>query len=512
MRSFAIFFLLIVTPLGLCYSQSNPPELSVPLSSQHFDLVPLASQGFIILEFEKAQSNQTATFHLQRFDTLLEKVWQSDIALSPRTTPVLTKVSDNHYYLITSDVASRSFEVFEVALNDGKTKKTSHRFSSPFFINDMVARSHQVWLSGTMLNQGALFSILLEPDQQPKIMPVGFSQPVNQITQLHFDPTSEMVSYFLYATLNKQKVYVFRQTDVSGKVRGDLVIKGEPKHHLGQLKSTVSDGSIFLVGSYFKQQGDQPLGIFTTQINQGQLAPIQWSPFKEIQLQKASFEDLPNGDQESSFSKKDWGPTMIDSWELGPDGLLLALEILNKDYQVKGTLQREFEKQEIIARIDQNTYGRRDIDQAAAQDGETLDDRMSNYSATDITQYKYLDAIVGQAQFKGYNYDRTVILTFDTDLKLRSTQSLKMGSHRIYFGRTGNVAWLGKNITLGYQQGEDYRKVTYDPEKQSFTEPTTFSTSQNGVVLPWYVSRYLVTEIVQEQGEKRLQLKPMDTN
>ncbi|MGI9541771.1 MAG: hypothetical protein ACR2MX_00855 [Cyclobacteriaceae bacterium] len=511
MRSFLLLFLLLV-PFRLCYSQTEPLALSVPLSSQHFDLVPLSNQGFIILEFQKGNSQQSATLHLQCFDTLLQKAWQSNLALSPRTSPVLTKVSDDHYYLITSDASSRSIEIFEVGLNNGQAKKTSHRFSSPFFINDMVAYNHQVWLSGTMLNQGALFSILLQPDQQPKIMPVGFIEPVKQVTQLSFDLTSKTISYFLYSSLKKQKVYIFRQTDVLGKVRADLVIKGEPKHHLGQLKSTLSNGNLFLAGTYFKQQGDQPLGIFTSQISQGQLAPIQFSPFKEILLQKLSYEDLIDRDQESSFSKKDWGPTVIDSWEFGPEGLLLALEIVNKDYQVKGTLQREFEKQEIIARIDQNTYGRRDMDQAAAQEGETLDDRMSNYSATDITQYRYLDAIVGQAQFKGYNYDRTVMLTFDAELNLKSTQSVKMGSHRVYFGRPGNVRWQGNSILLGYQQGENYRQVSYDPETQYFSQPKAYSTSQNGVVLPWYMGRYLVGEIAQEKGEKQLELKRLEAH
>ena len=491
------------------FSQTKSPELSVALSSEQFDVVPIGNQGFLILEFQKNTSNQLAGIQLQRFDTLLQMVWQRKLVISQRSNPVIARVADGHYYLMATDPSSRDYEIFEVGLEHGQLQKTNHRYSSPFFVNDLAAHDHRLWLAGSMLNQGVLFSLELKPEASPKIMPIGFTEPVQLITQLHYDAYSESIGYFLYTSLNKQKVYVFRRIDLNGKVRNDLVIKSEPKYHLGQLHRSVSQGRIFLVGTYFKQQGDKVLGIFTSEIDQGQILPLRLTPFKEIVTKKISFDDLVKGKPASDFSKKDWGPTMIDTWELGPAGLLLSLEILTKDYQVKGTVQQEFDKQEILAQIDQNTYGRRDMDAAAALDGQTLDDRMSNYSATDIMQYKYLDALVGQASFKGYTYDQTILLTFDTDLTLQTTHAVNMGSHRIYFGSSGSAKWQGSQIRLAYQQGEDYRTATYDPKSRSFPKHHSYSAAQNSVVLPWFADRYLITEVDKEKGKKQLRLQPL---
>lgn len=493
---------LLTSGRTFCQSLSGSQE-RIPLKSDKVIVIAVEAHGIVLLDLEPRVSNNQLGLTTMLYDTAWSKKWETSITVQPGFNLVLYQYLDERLYFVFADKRRARHHVIQLEMEGGYFQSSIYNLSQGFRAMGLQASREFVWISGTIKDQGIIFR--LNPgDNSSKILPVGHASPVTQIASMHYDPEQRELMYCLSTSFKQLDTYIFRKVNTDGKVLQNVVFQSDQAVRLSDLKMIPYPNKTLCVGFFSKGQSEKPKGLFIYEIGDVGIKQSRLLLFKEMtgQEEYVTYEAIAsnaNGPVKKK-TRKDMDKVVLDNVIDGDGGTTLVLEAVKKSYKTKGYLQREIEKQQIVNEIDQNAYRRRDFDLAGQ--GQSIEDRIDNYSGTAIQQYMYREAIVSQPEFRGYAYDRTLIIRIGEDLSFAGVEAISMPNFGHNFVLLTNSSVQENGIGFTYADESNLNTVRFDEKQQGFmVAGQSGNKASNLWWTNWYAS-YLLGYRLFSEGEQ----------
>jgi hypothetical protein len=500
--------LIILLPFAVL-SQEMSEIKSIEVNSPWLELIPVDNQGFLMFEYQAVnlENNQVGLI-VSRYDMELNKVWDSMLPFDKKLQLTWYQVSDGHLFIVLSDQKKQKIEVFKLDVNNAKGYQQEYQFSNPFDVSMVLAKGSRTWIAGKMRQHGVLFE--LEPNSsQYRTLPTAYVNLVNEVSGVQYHEPTNILSFILKTTINKQESCIFRGIDISkNKVVFDIELQAEQKYHLDQVKYLHLDQGQVVMGTLYKKDAEQTEGLFQFRLERGEIVSRSLRLFKDIpgfyQYQMAE-------DESEIFTSRNKSVTaQVDHMISDSHGVVISLDVMEKQYQAKGALQQEFEQSYLVNYLDQDQSGRRGFDQTSSFGGisQSAEDRIYQGSATDILSYRYRNAIISQPMFQGYQYQRTVIIQFQKDMEPLSCVSIQGSKSEVNFLQISNSYQELDQVRQWYDQGGLMNTWLYNPQTMNFS---TFNSvtylDGNGRLFHLGSGKYLGTNLEQQENEIFLHLQ-----
>ena len=449
--------LICLVAARLC---AQNPTVTVPLTTASIQIVPVESRGFVVMDLSGPRINdEQVALALMHFNIDLQQKWSNVLPITRGLQMQHYEVFDDYLIMAFADRKQQYLEVYRVDILQGHFQKSIFQFANSFNLDNMAASPNKLWASGTMSNQGVLFN-LDEGSNRAHILPTAYSSKVLGIRELDFEPERGLLSFLILTNINKSQSYVWRSLEVAkNRVVQNLELTPPSGLQLTQARTLREGSRRYVVGTCFKKNPEQALGLFFYELHEGEEKPMQVTLFKE-HPELNQYLLWSDGDEPRSQTRKISNFILIDQVGFHDSDLFVTMELLEKRYQAKGALQQELERNELVTNLDQNRYGRRGLDQSA-DENQTVEDRISQRSATDILQYRYRNALVAQPTFEGLGLDRNLWLKFDPQLNLKHCQSIKTGNEDLLYLGTSNTFTTDAGVHQFYDSGKTYHTWLY---------------------------------------------------
>ena len=479
---------------------------SIEVNSPWLELIPIDNQGFLMFEYQalNLEDNQLGLI-VSRYDMELNKVWDSMLPFDKQLQLTWYQVSDDHLFIVLSDQKKQQIEVFKLDVSNAKGNKQEYQFSNPFDVSTILSHGSRTWIAGKMKQQGVLFE-LESGSSQYRTLPTAYVNLVNEVSELQYHEPTNTLTFILKTIINKQESCVFRGIDISkNKVVFDVELQVEQKYHMDQIKYLNLDHAQIVTGTLYKKDVERTEGLFQFRVEHGEIVSQSLQLFKDM----SGFYQYRMAEEESEIvsSRKNSVTAQVDHLVSDNYGVVISLDLMEKQYQAKGALQQEFEQSYLVNYLDQDQSGRRSFDQASGFAGisRSAEDRIYQGSATDILSYRYRNAIISQPLFQGYQYQRTVVIQFTKDLEQLNCTSIQGGKSEVNFLQIANGHQESDQVRQWYDQGGLLRTWLYNPKSMDFS---TFNTvtylDGQGRLFHLGNGKYLGTNL--EQMEDGIQL------
>jgi hypothetical protein len=510
MKQLFLILALAGAPLHNLISQELGEIKSIQVNNPWIELIPVKDKGFLIFEYQARNLNeQQAGLLISRYDLNLAKAWDSMLPFTKGLQLSYYQLSDGDMFIIFSDEKHRHLEIFRLSTEDAKGYKLSYDFSNPFTPDKVLANGSKIWMTGVMEQQGVLFELSANANNY-RVLPTAFAQPVTAVHGIQYHHENNTISYLLKTKIDKRSGYVFRGWDVvKGRVIFDMPLMAQEKYHLDQARIGLEDNGYFITGTFHRKDPEQTDGLFQYHIRSGNAVSENFRLFKEIEGFDSYFMVASDGPQTKSAGKNPF-LAHIDKILFENGEFIVSLELMEKEYMVKGSLQQEFEKSSMVNFLDQDQSGRRSFNQADnyVGTGQSAEDRIYQGSATDILNYRYRHAIIGQPIFQGFSYNRSVVLQFRTDMTDLSCVGIEASSKEVNFVHMPNTFIEQGKIRQLYDSGGVFNTWIYDPETR---KPTAFKETVylkgEGRLFHLDNDFYLGTNLLKQAGEFILTLQ-----
>ncbi|MDH3708981.1 MAG: hypothetical protein OER04_03780 [Cyclobacteriaceae bacterium] len=463
---------LLVICLFIMHMESmaqKDSSITIPFISANIQIVPLNAEGFLIVDYSGPQINQDQlALAIMHYDMDLQQRWKNVLPVTRGLQLQHYQVLEGFLFIAFSDGKRKYLEMYRVDLHQGHFQKSQYLFSNSFSLDHIAASGAKLWVSGIMSNQGVLF-YLDESKNQAHILPTAYSAKVNAIRELEYHKESGKLSFLLLTEIGKQQSFVLRSLQSSkNQVVENLELVPPPGLQLTQARYRTYEDHQYILGTSFKKDPEQAIGIFLYKIKDGEVVAKHFQLFKETpQYSDFTFWRGPENAPEQR-SKKAGNHVLIDEVLFYQSSIVISLDILEKQYQAKGALHQEMERNQLVTNLDQDQYGRRALDQSG-DENQTAEDRINRRSATDILQYRYRNALVAQPTFQGLGLERNITFTFDRQLKFQNCRGVKTSKPELtYLGEPNSFA-APSGIRQLYDQGDAYYTWIYLP-KEGTTE------------------------------------------
>lgn len=391
---FTIIFLVFVT----CIFAQEISRTFLPVNPKQEKVKVLANEHATFLIKTKADQSMEVI----AFDDKLMELWGIGITLK---FPVLhvAEIYSDELALLLSDTRRRNFVLLEIDAGTGHYSFSEYAISTPFQGEQLTRNQEQFWVRGWIGEEPVAFR-LENMTQTLKTLPVGHANGVNRITHFSYDVTHQELDMLLETTENGYQAYLLRSMNSKGEITRNLLLS-HPNRHVTDLRfHKMPQGSIEAVGTIAKKKLEQGLVWFS--YNATDLSMKEWA-WKEI----TGLNQTLVLESETLATKESKGPKSmeaeIDAVFFSPEGeLIVSLETFEKDYEVRGLMQRESDEQSMVDQIDLNRYGRRDFD----TNETTLNDRADNFSNTEASTYRFREVIIDRLQEQGNRHSQTTLL------------------------------------------------------------------------------------------------------
>lgn len=390
--------------LGVCSFICSAQQVSrtfLPVNPKSEKVKILANVNATYLIKTKADQSMEVI----AFDDALQELWGIGITLK---FPVLhtAEIYADEIALLFSDTRRRNFVLLEIDATTGHYSFSEYAISTAFQGEQLARYQEHFWVKGWIGEEPVAFR-LENNTKTLKTLPIGHANPVKGISHFAFDRDDGALHMLLETTENGYQAYLLRSVNLKGEITRNLLLS-HPNRHVTDLRFQTINQELEALGTLAKKKLITGLVQFTK--NDAGLSMKAWE-----------LKEFPGLDQtllleDSLSSKSSKGPKSfdgeIDEVFFMPDGeVIVSLETYEKDYEVRGLLQRESDEQSMIDQIDLNRYGRRGFD----TNETTLNDRVDNFSNTEASTYRFREVIIDRVQEQGNRHSKTMILKINEE-------------------------------------------------------------------------------------------------
>ncbi len=395
------------------------------------------------------------------FDDEMKELWGIGIVLK---YPILhvAQIYEDELALLISDKKRRNFALLEIDAETGHYSFSEYNISLAFTGEQLARYQEQFWVRGWIGEEPVAFR-LATATKTLKTLPLGHANAVESIKHFAFDPINQELDLVLQTQENGYQAYLLRSINLKGDITRNQLFN-HPGRNITDFRIRKSgQGNIQVVGTLSKKKAIDGLVWFS--IEEESLTMKEWQ-----------LKGLPGTDRTWEMEDQKLVPRQtkglktidakIDEAFFSPEGeLIVALETFEKDYEVRGLLQRESDEQSLIDQLDQNRYGRRDFD----PDESTLNDRVDNFSNTEEATYRYRDVIIDRVQEKGNRHSQVAIFRIKDDEV--------SGIHlKVPKGVNSTFSITDKNLgvqSYWFSDEEGFRKILFSEHPELITHHVT---------------------------------------
>lgn len=392
------FFSITLVLLAVCCFAQEVSRTFLPVNPKQEKVKVLANAHATFLIKTKVDQSMEVI----AFDDKLKELWGIGINLK---FPVLhvAEIYPDELALLMSDSRRRSFVLLEIDAETGHYSFSEYAISTAFHGEQLARDQEQFWVRGWIGEEPVAFR-LENTTQTLKTLPVGHSNGVNRITHFSYDVANQELDMLLETTENGYQAYLLRSINAKGEITRNLSLRHPNKHVTDLRFHKTPQGTVEAVGTLAKKKLEVGLVWFSNHTTELSMKEWAWKEITGLN-QTLVLED------ENLAMKESKGPkTMeaeIDAIFFSPEGeLIVSLETFEKDYEVRGLMQRESDEQSMVDQIDLNRYGRRDFD----TNETTLNDRADNFSNTEASTYRFREVIIDRLQEQGNRHSQTTLL------------------------------------------------------------------------------------------------------
>lgn len=397
------FFILFLVISSLCCSAQQISRTFLPVNPKAEKVKVLANAQSTYL----IKNKSNLSMEVIAFDKGLKELWGIGITLK---YPVLhvADIYDDGLALLMSDSRRRKFVLLEIESETGHYSFSEYRLSTAFQGLELARNHENYWVMGMIGEEPVAFR-LDDETQTLKTLPVGYANPISGISHFTFDPFREELDMLLEVNENGYQAYLLRSIDLGGEITRNLLLS-HPNRHITDLRfHKTESGKLEAIGTLAKKKLVLGLVHFVKDANGLSLREWTWKDFPGLE-QTMTLENEALTTKSSKALKS--LEAEIDEVTVMPDGeVIVSLETFEKDYEVRGLLQRESDEQSMVDQIDLNRYGRRDFD----TNETTLNDRVDNFSNTEAATYRFRDVIIDRVQEQGNRHSQTAILKMNKE-------------------------------------------------------------------------------------------------
>ena len=348
---------------------------------------------------------KTTEVSVIRFDTQLKEVWAVGLQRSQEKLSMV-KAMDDRLFLLMSDGSQKSWDVLELDEETGHYILSTFTLSRPFQLKEFVAYKDYMWCTGTINGEPAVFA-LDGRKGGAKALPIGYRTPILDVTSIAFDKQAKRLDMSLRSSRDKRSVFIQRSLDTEGRIIENVVFESPSGFNIKDFRFVEdSAGRQMAFATIYKGNYEQLKGLVTWHQADGEWQAVEhfWQavPGLSQSLQ------IDSKDRALNVRKAKWesGWSRMDEPINVEHGIFVGLDRFEKQYNVRGTLQRQQDQDVLVTQLDQNQFGRRGFD----VNETTLDDRLETFSNTDISTYQYRDVLVGPLEESGKAYAETWVL------------------------------------------------------------------------------------------------------
>lgn len=395
MKCFSIVCLILFG--ALCNAQTVSRTF-LPVNPNQEKVKVLANEQSTFLIKTKADQS----IEVIAFDETLQELWGIGISLK---FPVLhvAEVYPDEVALFLSDTKRKNFVLLEIDAETGHYFFSEYTLSTAFQGVQLARNQEQFWVKGWIGEEPVAFR-LNAATQTLKTLPLGHASPVNAVVYFGFDEVNQELDVLLETTEKGLQAYLLRSINRKGEITRNQLFNHLTKNVVELHFKKNLNGNIAAIGTLAKKKMVLGLAFFSKDAS-GQ-SMKEWDLKGLPGLEDTWTLENQNLTQKQSKPVKSIEAT-IDEVFFSPSGeIIISLETFEKDYEVRGLMQRESDEQSMIDQIDLNRYGRRDFD----VNESTLSDRADNFSNTEASTYRFRDVIIDRVQEQGNRHSRTTII------------------------------------------------------------------------------------------------------
>ncbi|MEM9326166.1 MAG: hypothetical protein AAGA85_10940 [Bacteroidota bacterium] len=445
-----LFFISILL-IGNAFASAQPKKplrafLPVDTRSDQVRVINDESSVYVI-----KGAISTTDLQVIRFDTLLQEVWGVGLQRSLPNLE-LVKIDEHRLFILMTSASEKELDVLELEEETGNYFLSRFTFSRPFQLKDFEAYRDHMWCSGWINEEGVAFA-LDSKTGGVKTLPIGYRQSISEVSNLRFDRQRKMLDLTLRTIDNKQAIFVHRSLSLEGRIIDNWVCKSPGGYNLKDFRITYPTATHpFAVGAIYKGNNEQLQGITTWRLT----SEGEWSAKDHLWKSIPGFDErlLIETEEPAIRTKKGkWtnGMTALSEPMLGQMGMVFSIDQFQKQYNVRGALQRQFDQQQLVNQLDQDQFGRRGFD----ANETTIADRVDDFSNTDFSNYQFRELVVGNVDESGIDYVRSFVFSYDPEegLSVQSIEKPPKAYGRMADGSTPLLNLEGRPIYLSIGGG-----------------------------------------------------------
>lgn len=359
----------------------------------------------------KVLANEQATFLIKTkadqsmeviaFDEMLNELWGIGITLKFPELHV-AEIYPDELALLMSDSRRRNFVLLEIDAATGHYSFSEYAISTAFQGEQLARHQEHFWVKGWIGEEPVAFR-LENTTETLKTLPIGYANPISRISHFAYDPVNEELDILLKTNEKGYQAFLLRSINVQGEITRNLLLN-HPNRHVTDLRFHKSEpGKLNAIGTLARKKLVLGLALFEKDATGLSIKEWEWNNFPGLDKTLMLEADLSAKSSKTLKSME----AEIDEVFFSPNGpVIVSLETFEKDYEVRGLLQRESDEQSMIDQIDLNRYGRRGFE----TNETTLNDRIDNFSNTEASTYRFRDVIIDRVQEQGNRHSKTTIL------------------------------------------------------------------------------------------------------
>ena len=446
------FFFLVIS---VVFAQEKRVAVPVDPKSEQVLVKCNASTCFLI-----KKNNQLGKVEIIALADSLSELW--GIRFLPELTNLqIAQAKDDKLILFFSDLQQVRFQLVEIDSETGHYISSFYSINRPFYPRRLINYRDQYWISGQVNGEPIAFFLDTKVGGF-KTLPIGLAGSLDAIADLNFNAKTKLLDLLLKTSEGKHQLFVLRSLDINGKVKANLTLTLPKGAKVKESKLAYPDrtGEKWVISTVTKSNPEMIHGLHVFRANGTKVLSSATQLFDEIPQLAMQF-DLSLDD--SIFVERKGRLRQADGI-LGEmkfskeNKLMVAFEILETDYEVRGYLQREADMQALNNQLDLNQFGRRDFqnEEGGGESGfSTLQDRAETFSGTDAVTYSYQEALVDRVQVSGKRHSKSVLIKIG-DNGVESARYIRLPGkiNSVFSISDENLFWRNESFHYWWQSAD----------------------------------------------------------
>jgi hypothetical protein len=286
-RSFSIVIILAAVTAAAAAQpslvQSYRYEKEIKNSDYHYTLIPLETQGIVLLRDNERFMSGNRIWEVTRLDTALREVWYKEVEVDNKYRMIGFEVSPTFVFMLFREGESERSDFYLVRLSLEGTfeERYTITFDVSFRITHFISVGENIALGGYVVNQPtvAVYSIA---DKSLRIIP-GFFHTDSDLVDVRANRNNSFNVVVIHTELNENVEMAVRTFDDQGRVLvEDRIPLSRDIKILTGMASTLARDELIVVGTYGARNSKLSSGMYSLTVDPFSDQTIHYYPFSQM--------------------------------------------------------------------------------------------------------------------------------------------------------------------------------------------------------------------------------------